>query len=144
MITKNRSRSFYLKKNCSNLSLIECQFYHCNPSGTIELWEVLFTLKIATPQYKAFFVLEFAKTNAIVMVQSAFKKEFGIDVPHRESIQRWVKRLDACAKEIVLEDYMSQRCSWREFTMHLKRAHISLHVEQIVSLRSCIRLSGIC
>ena len=33
---------------------------------------------MATPQQKAFCVLEFAKTNAIVTVQRAFRTEFGI------------------------------------------------------------------
>lgn len=45
---------------------------------------------MATPQQKAFCVLEFAKTDAIVTVQRAFRTEFGIDPPHRESIRRWV------------------------------------------------------
>ena len=41
----------------------------------------LFPLKVATPQQKAFCVLAFAKTNAIVAVQRAFTTEFGIDPP---------------------------------------------------------------
>ena len=45
---------------------------------------------MATPQQKVFCVLEFAKTDAIVTVQRAFRTEFGIDLPHRESIRRWV------------------------------------------------------
>ena len=37
-------------------------------------------------------MLEFAKTNAIVTVQRAFRTEFGIDPPHRASIRRWVRQ----------------------------------------------------
>ena len=46
----------------------------------------LFTLEIVTPQQKAFCGFEFTKTNVIVMVHHAFTKEFGIDLPHSESI----------------------------------------------------------
>ena len=47
---------------------------------------------MATPQQKEFCVLEFAKTNAIVTIQRAFRTEFGIDLPHRQSIRRWVRQ----------------------------------------------------
>ena len=46
---------------------------------------------MATRQQKAFCVHEFAKTNAIITVQRAFRAEFGIDPPRRASIRRWVR-----------------------------------------------------
>ena len=36
------------------------------------------------------------------------------------------KRLDACAKENVLEDHVLQKSRWREFIMHLKTSHTTV------------------
>ena len=47
---------------------------------------------MATPQNKAFCVLEFAKASATATVQRAFGTEFIIDPAYHESIQRWVRQ----------------------------------------------------
>ena len=46
----------------------------------------LVPLEMATPQQKAFRVLEFAKTRATVAVLCALRTELGIDPPYRKSI----------------------------------------------------------
>ena len=91
---------------------------------------------MATPQQKAFCVLEFAKTNAIVTVQLALRTEFGVDPSHRESIRRWVRQFKETGR-------LSKWNRWRGFTVPLRTAHVSLHVEQVVSLRLRIPLSGV-
>ena len=55
-----------------------------------------------------------------------------------------LKSVVASLKERVLEDHMFQRSKWRGFTMHLSGAHMSLHVNQVSSLRFLEPLSGIC
>ena len=55
-----------------------------------------------------------------------------------------LKRLNACVKERVLENDVLQRSRRREFTMHLRTAQISLHLEKVVSLRSRMPLPGLC
>ena len=107
----------------------------------------LFTLEKATLQQNAFCVLEFVKTSATVTVQRAFGAEFGVDPPHPESIQRWVRKLkeSRCVCEgkspgrpHVLEEQVER--------IHgaFEKSTVSLHVEQAVSLRSHKTLSGVC
>ncbi|PNF16254.1 hypothetical protein B7P43_G11654 [Cryptotermes secundus] len=48
---------------------------------------------MASPQQKAFCVLEFAKTNAVITVQRAFRRRFGINPPCPKNIRRWVRQL---------------------------------------------------
>ena len=102
---------------------------------------------MVTLQQKAFCMLKFRKTNAIVTVQRAFRTNFGIDPPYRKSIEQWVrlfKETGICAKKKILEYHVLQRSKWRGFTkIRLKTAHVSLQVEQVGSLRSRIPLSGV-
>lgn len=50
----------------------------------------LFTLKMPTPQQKAFRMFAFMKTNATVTMQSALRTGLSIDLPHCENILQWV------------------------------------------------------
>ena len=52
----------------------------------------LFTLGMASPQQKTFCVLEFAKTNSVVMVQRAFRRRFDINPPSPKNIRRWFRQ----------------------------------------------------
>ena len=52
----------------------------------------LFTLGMASPQQKAFRVLEFAKTNSVVTVQRAFRRRFDINPPSPKNIRRWFRQ----------------------------------------------------
>ncbi|PNF26248.1 hypothetical protein B7P43_G02693 [Cryptotermes secundus] len=47
---------------------------------------------MASPQQKAFCVLEFAKTNSVVTVQLAFRRRFGINAPCPKNIRRWFRQ----------------------------------------------------
>ncbi|PNF40249.1 hypothetical protein B7P43_G07078 [Cryptotermes secundus] len=47
---------------------------------------------MASPQQKAFCVLEFAKTNSVVTVQRAFRRRFGINPPCPKNIRRWFRQ----------------------------------------------------
>ncbi|PNF27273.1 hypothetical protein B7P43_G05161 [Cryptotermes secundus] len=47
---------------------------------------------MAGPQQKAFCVLEFAKTNSVVMVQCSFRRRFGINPPCPKNIRRWFRQ----------------------------------------------------
>ncbi|PNF18241.1 hypothetical protein B7P43_G16516 [Cryptotermes secundus] len=47
---------------------------------------------MASPQQKAFCVLEFAKTNSVVTVQRAFRRRFGINPPCSKNIRRWFRQ----------------------------------------------------
>ena len=93
---------------------------------------------MTTSQQKTFSVLEFAKTNAIVTVQHAVRTDFGINPPIERAFDDGFeldssKKMDACAKERVLEDHAFHRSKQRRFTMRLKGAHVSLHFEQVVN-----------
>ena len=52
----------------------------------------LLTLIMASPQQKAFCVLEFAKTKSIVTVQRAFQGQFHINAPSPKNIRRWFQQ----------------------------------------------------
>ena len=47
---------------------------------------------MASPQQKAFCVLEFAKTKSIVTVQRAFQGQFHINAPSPKNIRRWFQQ----------------------------------------------------
>ncbi|PNF19518.1 hypothetical protein B7P43_G02327 [Cryptotermes secundus] len=47
---------------------------------------------MASPQQKAFCVLEFAKTNLVVTVQCAFQRRFGINPPCPKNIRHWFRQ----------------------------------------------------
>ncbi|PNF43566.1 hypothetical protein B7P43_G03926 [Cryptotermes secundus] len=47
---------------------------------------------MASPQQKAFWVLEFAKTNSVVTVQRAFRRRFGSNPPCPKNIRRWFRQ----------------------------------------------------
>ncbi|PNF14304.1 hypothetical protein B7P43_G06787 [Cryptotermes secundus] len=47
---------------------------------------------MASPQQKAFCVLEFAKTNSVFTVQRAFRRRFGINPPCPKNIRRWFRQ----------------------------------------------------
>ncbi|PNF42612.1 hypothetical protein B7P43_G01283 [Cryptotermes secundus] len=47
---------------------------------------------MASPQQKAFCVLEFAKTNSVVTAQRAFRRRFGINQPCPKNIRRWFRQ----------------------------------------------------
>jgi len=48
---------------------------------------------MASMQHKAFSVLEFSKTSSVIMVQRAFRRRYGIDLPLAKNIRRWYKQL---------------------------------------------------
>ena len=47
---------------------------------------------MVTPQQKAFCVIEFAKSNSVIMVQRAFRKEFKTKPPSSKTVRRWCKK----------------------------------------------------
>ncbi|PNF28132.1 hypothetical protein B7P43_G07583 [Cryptotermes secundus] len=47
---------------------------------------------MVSPQQKVFCVLEFAKTNSVVMVQHAFRRRFGINPPCPKNIRWWFRQ----------------------------------------------------
>ncbi|PNF43528.1 hypothetical protein B7P43_G03919 [Cryptotermes secundus] len=47
---------------------------------------------MASPQQKAFCILEFAKTNSVVTVQRAFRRRFGSNPPCPKNIRRWFRQ----------------------------------------------------
>ena len=100
---------------------------------------------MATPQQKAFCVLEFSKTNAIVMCNVFSEENLALIRPIATTFHGSLdslKRVGACAKEKVLEDQVLQKNGWRGFKMHLRVAHVSPYGEQVFSLLSHIPLSG--
>ena len=74
----------------------------------------LFTLGMASPQQKAFCVLEFAKTNSVVTVQRAFWRRFDINPPSPKNIRRWFRQFQesgCLCKGKVQDDHESGRNS---------------------------------
>jgi hypothetical protein len=48
--------------------------------------------KMATPEQKAFCVLQFAKYESVVSVQRAFRRQFQSDSPSANGIRRWYQQ----------------------------------------------------
>nr|XP_053652252.1 cilia- and flagella-associated protein 251-like isoform X1 [Cherax quadricarinatus] len=49
---------------------------------------------MATPQHKAFCVLQYGRTESVIAVQRAFLRRFGIDPPMPKSIRRWYRQFE--------------------------------------------------
>ena len=107
----------------------------------------LFTLGMASPQQKAFCVLEFAKTNSVVMVQRAFEGDSTLIRPLLRTFDGGFdsfKRVGVCVKEKVQDDHEFRRNKWWESVLRLRGARGSPQIELAVSLRSLNSLSGVC
>jgi hypothetical protein len=61
------------------------------PSHSLGLWRYKETM--ATPEQKAFCVLQFAKHESVVSVQRAFRRQFQSDPPSANSFRRWYQQL---------------------------------------------------
>ena len=64
---------------------------------------------MVTPPQKEFCVLEFAETNAIVTVQCTFRTDSALIQPILRAFHSGLdslKKVNACAKERILEDHM--------------------------------------
>jgi hypothetical protein len=60
------------------------------PLFSLDLWcnKVI----MATPEQKAFYVLQFVKNESVVSVQRAFRRHFNSDSPSLNSFRRWYQQ----------------------------------------------------
>jgi hypothetical protein len=72
---------------------------------------------MATPEQKAFCVLQFVKYKSVVSVQRAFRRQFNSDPPSPNSIRRWYQQFQtrgSFVKEKVQDGRMCQKKAWNE------------------------------
>jgi hypothetical protein len=72
---------------------------------------------VATPEQKAFCVLQFVKYESVVSVQRAFRLKFNSDSPSLNSIRRWYQQFQtrgAFVKEKVQDGRVCQKEAWNE------------------------------
>lgn len=78
---------------------------------------------MACPRQKAFCVLEFAKTNTVVTVQHAFRREFDANPSSSKNENGGLnsfKRVGVCVKEKVEDDRDFRRNKWPESVLRLR------------------------
>ena len=92
----------------------------------------LFTLGMASPQQKAFCVLEVAKTNSVVTVQRAFRRRFDVNPPSPKNIRRWFRQFQESGCLCKGKGPGWPRV-WEEFSYRLDVAHAAGggHIEHL-------------
>ena len=96
---------------------------------------------MATPEQKAFRVLQFVKHESVVSVQRAFRRQFNSDPPSPSSIRRWYQQFQTtgclCKGKSAGRPCASQESVERvrqSFLRSLKKSNICRHVSCRVTL----------
>jgi hypothetical protein len=96
---------------------------------------------MATPQQKAFCILQFAKTNTVTTVQRLFRTRFGIDPPARKTIYSWCRQFEdtgCICKGEALVYLVYQKRMWAELEKPSSEVRGNRLAEAVVSY-SCPR-----
>jgi hypothetical protein len=69
---------------------------------------------VATPEQKAFCVLQVAKHEPVVSLQRAFRRQFQNDPPSADSIRRWHQQFQTTVMGKVQDIHVCQECGTSE------------------------------